>query len=54
LQATLSLEFFTDWMLFLTPNQQRQSAEGEEKVIIYEKYKINTRSNVASRPDTVL
>jgi len=25
------LSFFTDWMPFLLPNQQRQSNEGKEK-----------------------
>jgi len=28
--STLSLSFFTGWMPFLPPNQQRQSTEGTE------------------------
>jgi len=29
--STLLLNFFTDWMLFLTPNQQRQSTRGNSQ-----------------------
>jgi len=27
-QITLTTQFFTDWMAFLPPNQQRQGTEG--------------------------
>jgi len=29
MHGSLSLSFFTDWMLFLMPNQQSQSIEGK-------------------------
>jgi len=40
---TSSLDFFTDWMLFLMPNQQCQSTEGHRKGEIILEY--NTHNN---------
>jgi len=43
--STSSLNFYTVWMLFLTPNQQRQSTEGNRMLTYWSDTLLQCSSN---------
>ena len=44
-------QFFTGRMLFLPPNERRQSAEGKENLMMIVSYRVNRASGVVSGQD---
>ena len=49
--STPPLSFFTGRMLFLPPNQRRQSTEGKENLMMIVRYRVNRASGVVSGQD---